>query len=153
MHISYIIIPCITLATMLTGSYFTWHGMDWYNTLKHPSFTPPSWVFSFVWTILYTMIAYSAVHFWNTPSHTWHKWTVSFLFIFNAILNVTWCYLFFYKHMIGLSLIEIIGLNLTTISLIILLYKNTLLSSVLLIPYALWGSFATILTFAFWMIN
>lgn len=150
---NYVIIPLITLATMISGSYFTAKGMAWYHTLNLPSFTPPSWVFSIVWTILYLMIAYSALYFWNTSKNSWHFIAAAFLFLFNAILNVTWCYLFFYKHMIGVSLIEIIGLNLSTIMLIGILYKETLPSALLLIPYALWGIFATMLTFALWIIN
>lgn len=150
---NYLIIPLITLATMILGSYFTTQGMAWYHTLNLPSFTPPSWVFSVVWPILYTMITYAALNFWNTSKNSWHFIATALLFLFNAILNVTWCYLFFYKQMIGISLIEIIGLNLTTIALIVMLYKDTLVSALLLIPYALWGTFATILTLALWMIN
>lgn len=153
MKSNHVIIPLITLATMISGSYFTAKGMVWYHTLNLPSFTPPSWVFSVVWTILYIMIAYSALYFWNASKNSWRFIAIAFLFLFNAILNVTWCYLFFYKHMIGISLIEIIGLNLTTIALIGMLYRDTLISALLLIPYALWGIFATILTFTLWMTN
>ena len=35
----------------------------WYKTLVTPAFSPPSWLFGPVWTILYLLIATSAYRF------------------------------------------------------------------------------------------
>ena len=39
-----------------------------YNALKQPPFRPPPWVFGPTWTVLYTMIGYSAHRAWTTGS-------------------------------------------------------------------------------------
>lgn len=42
------------------GSIFSNEGIrNWYPKLEKPSFTPPSWVFGPVWTLLYAMMGVS----------------------------------------------------------------------------------------------
>jgi tryptophan-rich sensory protein len=75
------------------------------------------------------------------------------LFLVNAFFNAYWCYLFFTKALINEAFIEMFLLNGTTITLIILLWNKSRKAATLLIPYVLWVSFATFLTYSIKIIN
>ncbi|MFA5948530.1 MAG: TspO/MBR family protein [Candidatus Gracilibacteria bacterium] len=164
---NYISIPLFVIMVAILGSMFSSQGMGWYNEqLVKPDLTPPSWVFPVAWSIIFALTAVSALILWNrenenvsflmrligkTPSKT--HWFIVSLFVSNAILNVFWSSLFFAKHWISASLVEMMLLNLTTILLIVLGYKYSRLASLLLLPYFLWVSFATYLTYQIYLIN
>ena len=71
----------------------------------------------------------------------------------NAILNVGWSYLFFVLHRPGWAILEMTILNLTTIFLVIWLWRKTIWSAILLVPYVVWVTFATYLTYLIWLLN
>jgi len=153
MKLNYIIIPLIVLATSLLGSLFTNKGMEWYNTLKLPSITPPGSVIGAVWTVIFILSAISAIIVWNKAKHDNIFWIIIAIFIVNALLNALWSYLFFYQGLLLAPIIEMIVLNLTTLALIILIWPISKLASALLIPYFIWVSFATYLATTIWQIN
>jgi translocator protein len=125
------------IITSLLGSYFTNQGLkdkQWYASIKHP-WTPPSYVFPIVWTILYVMIAYGffmALESKQIP--------LIALYILNLALNVIWCYLYFAKKLDDDAFITLIMLWLTTAVMI------DTQRSFILVPYIAWLSFATILS-------
>jgi tryptophan-rich sensory protein len=69
------------------------------------------------------------------------------LFISNLILNVLWCFFFFYKKDKNTGLI-VISLLLINTFLIIMLEKN-ISQKLLLLPYMLWLCFASFLNYKF----
>ena len=153
MKTSYIVIPGLTIVTMTIGSIFTAAGMAWYKTLILPTITPPDWVFSFVWTLLYTMITISVIYFWNNHKRSGKFNFIAFTFALNGLLNIAWPYLFFYLHLMSISIINCILLTMSTLLLIGLLYKDCFYSALLLVPYAAWTAFATILNWMIFMLN
>ncbi|MBI2074451.1 MAG: tryptophan-rich sensory protein [Candidatus Levybacteria bacterium] len=68
-------------------------------------------------------------------------------------LNFLWSFIFFYFHLLFLALIEIIALWIAIFYTIILFRKISKPSALLLMPYFLWVSFATYLTFTVWFLN
>jgi tryptophan-rich sensory protein len=126
--------------------------ITWYAGLVKPSFNPPSWVFGPVWTILFILIGISLYIAWSKATQ---KQTKKILTIFSVqmILNVLWSFVFFGWHQPGLAFIEIILLWFAIVLTIIEFNKISKLAAGLLVPYLLWVSFATILTFAVWQLN
>ena len=153
MKLNYVIIPLITVLVAWTGSQFTRSGMDWYETLDVPSFTPPGWFIGTVWTILYVLAALSALIVWNSFSRTMRFHWIVGLFLANAFLNAFWCYLFFARHLIGVALGEMILLFGTVAALIVLIYPRSRPAAILLVPYGVWVGFASFLTIAIWRMN
>lgn len=164
---NYLLIPAVTILVALIGSQYSMSGMEWYDTeLIRPAITPPKWVFPIAWNLIFLFTTISALIFWNKESgekkFLWftfkrhfdgYDWVIALLFILNAILNVLWSYLFFTLNFIDIALIEMVFLNLTNLLLIILLWSVSRWASLLLLPYFLWVSFATYLTYQIWFLN
>lgn len=153
MKTNYIFIPLSTLAVSVGGSFLTDSGMEWYDTLKLPSFTPPGSVIGMVWTFIFILSTISALILWNKASRGARFNAIFALFICNALLNFFWSFLFFYQGLIGASIWEMCALNLTTLSLIVLSWKFSRTAALLLTPYFAWVSFATYLAYQIWKLN
>ena len=127
-------------------------GGTWYQSLTQPSFTPPSWVFGPVWTILYLMIAIVAYRIAYATENSW-KMPALALWAMQIALNTLWTPVFFGAKNLGGALIYI-GLLWGTICLLIWVTRRVdRVSALLLLPYLAWVSFASILNFAFWSLN
>jgi benzodiazapine receptor len=151
---NYIIIPLITVLVSVTGSYFTSSSLEnWYQTINLPSWTPPGSVIGLVWTTIFILSTISALLVWNKLPHDRRFNQIIGLFLVNAVLNVGWSYLFFGQHLIGAAVIESGLLGLSVIGLIFLIWPLLRKAAILLVPYALWVSFATYLTYSVWLIN
>jgi len=150
MKLNYIIIPLIVFLTAFIGSFFTERGMMWYETLELPSFTPPGFVISIAWTIIFFLCLISGLIFWNKGKK---RKRIALLFLLNALLNILWSFIFFNQHLIFLSIIEMILLNITTLLLIYRLIPVSRVASALLLPYFLWVGFATYLAYSIYLLN
>ena len=154
---SVIVIPIIVLMVAMLGSAYTTQGMAWYRKLKLPSWVPPGGVFGFAWTLIYVLTAMSAILFWNDPA--WAdpaagaRLLIAALFLVNAALNVTWCHLFFVRHRIHDATAESAAIAVTVYFLIILIWPVSPLAAILLLPYAAWTTFATVMAFAIGKMN
>lgn len=116
---------------------------SWYATLIRFELTPPGYVFSIVWTILYAILAYVA---WVISINYNSKYKkLVYLFAIQMIMNWAWTPIFFTLHLLNLSAIWIIILAIINI-LLILEAKNINKNIVYaLIPYIVWLIFATYL--------
>lgn len=75
------------------------------------------------------------------------------LFVWQLIANSLWSIIFFGMKNIQLALIEIVVLLVLVFATIYKFYKINKVAAYLLIPYFLWGSFATFLTYTIWILN
>jgi translocator protein len=152
---NYIIIPLHTIIVALLGKSITKEcdAWLWYKTLQLPSMTPPDWVFPIAWNIIFIFTTIVAIIVWNSFERTATFWATITLFCINAAMNVLWSYLFFGNHLIAAALITAIGLEAITITLTVLIYKRSLLTALLLIPYIIWGGFAIYLNAIIWYFN
>lgn len=162
---NYVIIPLITIAVALLGSWFNTLGMQWYDTtLIRPDLTPPKYAFPIAWNIIFICATISALMVWNKPQFE-ERYLVIFkrkthdfnliigLFIANAVLNALWSLLFFTFNLIGAALIEMFFLEATIFILMWLIWRHSKIASLLLLPYLLWVGFATYLTYLIYTLN
>jgi translocator protein len=151
----YLISIIIVFLLPFLGSIITEYGMPWYNNINLPEFTPEGSVIGMIWSIIFILILISVLLFFknNKEKKELRFNLIICLFIVNAILNILWSALFFTWNLIFLSIIEMSILNLSTLFLIIFLWKNNKASSILLWPYFLWVSFATYLTYNIYLLN
>lgn len=153
-RISYVVIALITLAVAALGSFFTSKGMAWYQTIALPEWTPDGGVIGAVWTIIFILTAVSAMIVWRKGDRADWKFTHSIrFFALNAILNAMWSLVFFTMHWIGTAVWVAALLALTVYLLIFMIWSISRTASLLLVPYALWATFATFLTYRVFLLN
>lgn len=151
---NYIIIPLITIIVAIIGNYFSSAGMDWYDTaIIKPAITPPKWAFPVAWNTIFLLTTASALIVWNKFKKGERRTTIMYLFAANAVLNVLWSYLFFNQYLILASFIEMIVIEITIISIMVLAWKYSKKVSLLLIPYAAWVVLASELTYLILKLN
>jgi benzodiazapine receptor len=144
----------LTYAAAVVGGLFTGPAIPvWYAGLEKPSFNPPAWVFGPVWTILYGMMSFSLFLVWKQESGSPGRRTALIIYFIHLVLNVTWTIIFFGLKMPGIALTELILLWISIMATIIAFWRMTRLASLLLVPYLLWVSFATVLNYAIWQLN
>lgn len=125
----------------------------WYPGIQKPSFNPPNWLFGPVWSVLFIIIGIAAYLIWQKRAQiTNFPRTVAVYFI-QLILNLGWSFLFFYNHLIGAALIEIVALLAVILVNGIVFYKIDKIAGLLFIPYFLWVSFAAFLTYNIFILN
>ena len=141
----------------IIGSFFTFSSVsNWFPTLVKPWFSPPSWLFGPVWTILYFLMGLSLYIVWNkTETISKQKYKKQFFILFGIqlILNALWSFLFFGLKSPISGLIDILFLDITVITTIIYANRVSKYAAVLLAPYMAWIIFATLLNFEIALLN
>ena len=151
---NYFIIPLVTILVALFGNYFTAQGVNgWYDGLTKPEWTPSGAFIGAMWTFLYVLVTAIVLRFWNKFKGTNNFRLIIGLFIANAVLNATWSTVFFGFNLIGFGLAHIILLNLTIVSLIVLIWPKSKMLSIGLLPYTGWVTVATALNYFIWTLN
>jgi tryptophan-rich sensory protein len=145
-----IFIICLLIVFVLVGgigSLFTSKNTDseWYKTVRH-EITPPNFVFPLVWNVLFLLISISLYYSWMNSKTKKQKRKIAFTFGINFILNILWSVLFFGLKLPTLAFAEIIILEVSIFSMILVTRKISQLSAWLLVPYLLWVAFASVLT-------
>ena len=116
----------------------------WYSKLNKSSLSPPNWVFSVVWPVLYTLLAISFIFTLKNKKCKGLCKPLIF-FILQLILNLFWTTVFFKFKMIVTSLIIINAIILLTFFTYTSMIKISKKGAYLLLPYLLWLCFATYL--------
>ncbi len=129
---------------------------NWYKKLIKPSWSPPSWLFGPVWTVLYFVIAFSFGTIFYKAFTGNISWMIAIPFIINLIFNFSFSLLQFGLKNNVLAAIDIL---LVLGTLIWALYTIWNISPDLHwivyinIPYLLWVSFASFLQLTITYLN
>ncbi|RLJ72830.1 TspO/MBR family protein [Pedobacter alluvionis] len=152
--VAFVINIAITLGIGALGAWATLQSVKtWYPTLKKPSFNPPDWLFRPVWTTLYVLIGIAAYLVWIKRDKIVHFPRTVAIYLIQLILNLGWSFIFFYLHEVGFALAEIILLLIFIIINAVMFYKINKWAGLIFIPYFIWVSFATILTYNIFILN
>lgn len=114
----------------------------WYHSLIQPRWAPAEAAYGVAWTAIYAFTALAGVTGWlATPRRAEREWLLG-LFALNGFLNILWSLLFFRLHRPDLALIEVVGLWLSVVALIVVIWRRTMAGASLLLPYLAWVTFA-----------
>jgi tryptophan-rich sensory protein len=141
----------ITLAVGLAAGMVS-RPDTWYFALSKPSWNPPAWIFAPVWILLYALMGAAAGFIWQRRAVSQSTPALS-LYVIQLILNIIWPLIFFGMHNPGLAFAEICLLWLAIMATLFTFWRVYRPAGILLIPYILWVSFATVLNFTIWRMN
>lgn len=124
----------------------------WYANLNKPDWTPPGWLFPPVWTALYSCMGLAAWLVWRKAG--WHTGRVPLsIYLVHLVVNAAWSWVFFGEHHIGLAVLNILVLLALILLLIRLFWIKNRLAGILLVPYATWVGFASVLNAKIFLMN
>ena len=144
----------VALAAGIIGSLFTMPSIPtWYAQLEKPAFTPPSWVFGPVWTLLYVLMGTAFFLAWKKNFKGAKRNVAIGAYALQLALNVLWSIAFFGWHSPLAGLVVIVLLWLSIAATMVVFFRVSKTAAWLLLPYLLWVSFASLLNYAVWMLN
>ena len=145
------VVGCLAVAGL--GGAVTSLTVDgWYKTLNTPVFNPPDQVFAPVWTALYVLMAVAAWRVWCRRESD-ERGRALVLFAAQLTCNLLWSGLFFGLMAVGAALVEIVLLWLLIVATAYRFSRVDRLAGWLMVPYAMWVLFASVLNAAIWWMN
>lgn len=141
----YLLLPIISgsIIGFLTNDYID------YNSLVRPPFSPPSWLFPVMWSIIYILMGISYFLF----RKKFYNEDTSINYYTQLVVNLLWSVIFFVFKFRLLAIFWIILLDVLVILLMNNYKKFEKKSTYLLVPYAIWIIFATYLTIGIYFLN
>lgn len=136
----------------------------WYPALTHPRFTPPSAIYTPLWSICYILMAVAAWIIWRATRRTRRnidrdlvrlaaRKDALVLWGIQLLLSVGWILSFFYLHRFLVAVGIILLLWIAIASTFVLFWRIRQLAGALLLPYLGWVSFLTALNLVFLRLN
>jgi tryptophan-rich sensory protein len=122
---------------------------DWYAALHKPAWTPPSWLFGPVWTLLYGMMAVAGWLAWRDERTK----ATTLVFLLQLLLNGAWSWVFFVGRRPDLAFACIAALWLAILGTIVAFWKISRMAVILFVPYLAWVTFAAALNLAVVRLN
>ncbi len=126
---------------------------NWYSQLIKPRWSPPSYLFGPVWSVLYIIIAASFGTVFYKAFTKQIPWIVALPFILNLIFNFAFTPLQFGLKNNLLGAIDILLVLGTLIWAIIAIYPYVKWVAYIQTPYLLWVTFATVLQLTITYLN
>ena len=128
----------------------------WYARLRKPSYVPPDAVFPVAWTSLYADIAATsalAIDRLRAGGRYAEARRYITALAVNLLLNAGWSWLFFKYHKLGLSAVGAAALTVSSAELARRTAQAETRAGLALLPYPLWGAFATVMSAHIWRLN
>ena len=126
---------------------------NWYSTLIKPTWSPPSWVFGPVWSVLYAIIAVSFGTVFYKAFTRQIPWIIALPFVLNLIFNFAFTPLQFGLKNNLLSAVDILLVLGTLVWAMVSVFPHVRWITYAQIPYLLWVSFATVLQLTITYLN
>ena len=140
----------VAFAAAAVGALASANAPSFYAALSKPSWAPPASLFGPVWSVLYLLMGIAVWSVWRSAGP---KRMAMGLFAAQLAANALWSWLFFAWHEGALATVEIVILLILIMATIVAFSRRSRCGALLLVPYFLWVTFATALTFAIWRRN
>jgi len=125
----------------------------WYQTLAQPAFNPPDWLFPPAWNTLFLLMTIALWRLVRRVEPGPGRRLALGLFALHLALNTVWSVLFFGLGQLAWALAEVIVLEIAILATVWACWRVDRWAGGLLVPYALWVGFATVLNGAIVALN
>ncbi|SDL97522.1 TspO and MBR related proteins [Halogranum gelatinilyticum] len=125
----------------------------WFAALDKPWFYPPPVTFGVVWTLLFTLMGIAVWRVWNVGIERQDVKLALGAFVGQFVFNVAWTPAFFTLQRPVLALWIILALVVAVVGTIAAFARVDRRAAALLVPYLLWGCFATVLNYSIVQLN
>lgn len=129
---------------------------NWYSQLLKPSWSPPSWLFGPVWSVLYIIIAFSFGTIFYKVFTKEIPWMVAVPFALNLLFNFAFTPIQFGLKNNLLASVDIILVLITLIWALVVVWRvspSLHWVAYVNLPYLLWVMFATVLQLSITFLN
>ncbi|WLR51023.1 tryptophan-rich sensory protein [Bacillus tianshenii] len=126
---------------------------DWYDALNKPAWTPSGSTIGIIWGILFACIALAGALVYQKEKFSKQVQTFWAVLSFNYIVNQLFIFFQFEMKDLLLATIDCVLVALSALLLIFLAKKHSRVASFLFVPYFLWASFATVLSYLIYTMN
>lgn len=134
----------------LTG-WITREGSRYFNnSMEHPPFTAPSWVFPAAWTALYALMGIGAARVFMAHRSASRNRALA-VFIVQLVFNFFWPILFFNIAAYGTALIWLVALFVISVFMTVAFRRIDDAAGLLQIPYLIWLGYAAYLNAGMWL--
>ena len=137
------VIATVTAATAGLGAVVSSKAVEiWYIALDKPELTPPGYVFSIVWPILFTLMAFAAILV-RVKAGSFSACSGALgLYFFQLAFNLAWSWMFFGFKEVMLAMIILTILWILILATMRAFSKHSITAALLMLPYFIWVSFA-----------
>lgn len=125
----------------------------YYDALIKPFFAPPTFIFGLAWGIIYPLIFISFIYLVYLVYKKGAPRSLVWIFLLNMLGNISFTPVQFGLQSNVLSAVVILYVLFTLIYFEIKIWKHSKMIFWLMMPYVLWGSFATILQITITVLN
>ncbi|MBS2970187.1 tryptophan-rich sensory protein [Metabacillus sp. KIGAM252] len=149
-----ILIFVITYALFLISGFLFQIDQSWYDALNKPAWTPAGGTIGMIWSILFACIA-ASITIIDRKAGGLNNLKPAFwiILIVNYLSNQLFSFFQFSQKNLGLATIDCAIVAISAIILTVFAFNIQKIAGILLVPYVLWTSFATFLSFMFYSMN
>ena len=141
----------ISLGVGGLSALLTRDAMRLYDMTAQPPLSPPDWVFSVVWPILFVLMGIAAYLVWDTDSPD--RGSALGLYAAQLFFNFCWSLIFFNARRFGFALLWLILLWVLILLTTLRFYRIRSTAGKLMLPYLIWVAFAIYLNAGVWLLN
>jgi len=127
-------------------------GDGWYRGLNQPAWQPPDFIFGIIWPYNFIVLGYAAVIVSNRLGAALVA-TYLTVFAISVACALTWAYQFYRPHNLEAASTALTCVAVLTIALVVIASRASWPLAFALMPYQIWVSIASFLSWAYARLN
>ena len=127
-------------------------GDGWYRGLNQPSWQPPDFIFGIIWPYNFIVLGYAAVIVSNRLGSALVA-TYLIVFAISVACALTWAFQFYRPHNLEAASTALTCVAVLTIALVVIASRASWPLAFALMPYQIWVSIASFLSWSYARLN